>query len=57
MPPDSVPLSLADAKEDMNALLCDYARDPDRPEHDDVNGQRLLMVVAGTMVEARFMFD
>lgn len=44
----------SEIKEEMHELLCDYAADPDR---DGVNGLRLLMALAGVMVEASFMFD
>lgn len=44
----------ADAIEEMNWLLCDYAADPDRT---GVNALRLLMVLSGALVETCFLFD
>ncbi len=40
--------------EEMTALLCDYAQDPDRP---GLNPLRLLMALSGAMVETAFLFD
>jgi hypothetical protein len=41
-------------REEMTALLCDYAADPDRP---GVNALRLLMGMAGALVETAFLFE
>lgn len=44
----------AEAVEEMNWLLCDYAADPDRT---GVNALRLLMAVSGALVETCFLFE
>lgn len=51
---DSQCPDLADARAEMNALLCDYARDEGR---DGVNALRLLMALSGTLVETAFLFE
>lgn len=45
---------LAQSQDEMNALLCDYARDDTR---DGVNALRLLMALAGVLVETSFLFE
>lgn len=51
---DSDSVLRAEAIEEMNWLICDYAADPTR---DGVNALRLLMVLSGAVVETCFLFD
>jgi hypothetical protein len=51
---DSDCLDSVQIKEEISELLCDYAKDPDR---DGVNALRLLMTLAGMLVETAFLFD
>lgn len=45
---------LSHIQEEMNELLCDYARDDVR---DGVNALRLLMALSGVLVETAFLFE
>lgn len=51
---DSDCLDSVQLNEEISELLCDYAADPDR---DGVNALRLLMTLAGMLVETAFLFD
>lgn len=54
MPIDTLSPDSAALQADMNALLCDYARDEKRG---GVNALHLLMTLSGVLVETAFLFE